>query len=498
MSEDVERPEQPAQVGAPGAAPAPSETTKAEARKWFAHARKSAETRNYDYAIELYVNGLALWPNAIEEGLKALRVAATARRLAGGKGAGFLAARKRPVGGKDILKSLNNALYLFGMDPADLTHMEQILQLAAKARCLGIVQWMAPIVTDAFNNSKKLSESRYAGVCAAMDAGADLAMLARQDPAALTILQANIATSQIWLSHHPASSAAQKAYSNASGKITIVKGHFGSADGFAESLKDAELQHDLHDRDKAVHSEDRTQELIERARLEWESHRTVPAKLIRLVELMLRVQDDKTENEAIALLEKEYASSRDYIFKQKADEIRMRQFNRHRRDLMAKIKADPNSQTLRRDFAQLSAHQIEAEIKIYEDRQRQYPSDMRVRFMLATRFFAAKRYDDAIPLFQHAQADGRCRDESRLYMGRCFYEKKFYDQAVGSLRKAAEELESKDNPMAMAMQYWLARALEAADKPAEAKDIYGHLIQLEYNYQDARQRLEKLTAAGGG
>ncbi len=417
--------------------PDPCETTdaaKAGARKWFAHARKAAETRNYDYAIELYVNGLALWPNAIEEGLKPLRVAGTARRLAGGKPAGFLAARKRPTSGKDIPKALNNALYLFGMDPSGISHMEQVVQLAAKARYIGVVQWMAPVLNDAYNSAKRQSESRYAAACASLGAAADASMLAKQDEAAMTILNATISIAQIWGGHYPNSSAAEKARSDATSKLTIVKGHFASADGFMESLKDAELQHDLHDRDKAVHSEDRTAELIARARADWENNRNTPAKLIKLVDLMLRTQDDKAENEAIDLLEKEYASGKDYIFKQKADDIRIRQMNRHRRELIARIKAAPGDRDLRSAFAKHALLQAQREIEVYEDRQRQYPSDVRVRFMLATRLFAAKRFDEAIPLFQQTQSDGRCRGESRLYIGRCFYEKKFYDQALVTLQ----------------------------------------------------------------
>jgi len=482
----------------PPASLEPSEATKAEARKWFAHARKAAETRNYDYAIELYVNGLAVWPNAIEDGLKPLRVAGTARRLAGGKPAGFLAARKRPTSGKDPLKALNNAFYLFGMEPTGVSHMEQIVQLAAKARCIGVVQWMAPVLNDAYGSAKKLSESHYAAACAGMDTAADLAMQAKQDETAMTILQANISVAQTWAEHYPNSSAAEKARSDATGKLTIVKGHFASADGFKESLKDAELQHDLHDRDKAVHTEDRTAELIARARADWEKNRNVPAKLIKLVDLMLRTQDDRIENEAIDLLEKEYGSTRDYIFKQKADDILMRQMNRHRRDLIARVKASPGDSALRAAFAKHAAAQVQKEIEIYEDRQRQYPSEMRIRFMLATRLFAAKRYDEAIPLFQQTQSDGRCRGESRLYIGRCFYEKKFHEQAVGTLQKAVDELESKDNPLAMELSYWLARGLEAAGRREEAKQIYGRMIQVDYNYQDARQRLEKLAASEKG
>jgi tetratricopeptide (TPR) repeat protein len=498
MNQDAELPARPEQEGVPAEPAEPSEATKAEARKWFAHAKKAAETRNYDYAIELYVNGLALWPNAIEEGLKTLRVAGTARRLAGGKPVGFMAGRKRPTTGKDVHKSLNNALYLFGMSPVDPAHMEQILQLAAKARCVGVAQWMAAVLTDAYTSTKKIGENRYAAACASMDAAADVAMQTHQDEAAMIILQANITAARIWAGHYPNSAAAQKAHSNASGKLTIVKGHFASADGFAESLKDAELQHDLHDRDKAVHSEDRTQELVDRARQDWEEHRNVPAKLIRLVDLMLRTQTDSAENEAVSLLETQYSTTRDYIFRHKADDVRMRQLNRHRRDLLAKVKAHPGDADLRKAVVELAAKQIDAEIKVYQDRQRQYPSDMRIRYMLATRFFAAKRYDDAIPLFQQAQADGRCRTESRMYIGRCFYEKKFYEQAEGVLRKAFEELETKESLVAMELQYWLARSLEAADKAAEAKEVYGHLIQLDYNFQDARQRLEKLGTADKG
>ncbi len=473
----------------------PGEAEMAKARKWFAHAKKAAETRNYDYAIELYVNGLALWPEALDEGLKPLRVVATARRMAGGKAAGFLAARKRPTNGKDANKNLNNAIFLFGMDPGNISGIELILRLAAKAKCISAARWMAPVLTEAFSSGKKVSETRYDNACTAMDEAADHAIAMNEDAAALDILKANIATAQIWLHHHPESSTAPKAQSNASGKQTIVKGRFSKPEGFTQSLKDAEAQHDLHDREKSAHSEKRAHELIERARREWESHRGIPSKLLQLADLMIRNQDDATENEAIKLLSQEHASGGDYIFRQKADDILMRQMNRHRRILLAKLKADPQNPEPRRAIARHAAKQTEVETKIFEARHQQYPSDMRIRFLLATRYFAANRYDEAIPVFQQTQSDGRCGDESRLYIGRCFFEKKFYDQAVGTLRKTLSELPSADSPLAMAIHYWLARSLEASDNLEDAKNAYGNLIQLDYNFLDARQRLEKLVAA---
>jgi hypothetical protein len=47
--------------------------------------------------------------------------------------------------------------------------------------------------------------------------------------------------------------------------------------------------------------------------------------------------------------------------------------------------------------------------------------------------------------------------------------------------------------LALDLNYWLARGLEAAGDALEAKKVYGDLIQSDYNYRDARHRLEKLT-----
>lgn len=472
------------------------EVHRAKARKFFEHAKKAADTRNYDYAVELYVNGLALWPDAIEEGLKKLRVVATARRLEGGKPPGFMAGRKYPIGGKDVLKSLTNALHLFGLDPTSISHMEHILQLATKAKCDHMVWWIAPVLADAYASAKKLPTGRYAAACEAMDAAADLAMAVGEDEGATRILEASIATSQIWSRHYPDSGEAAKARSDASGKLTIVKGQFSKADGFADSLKDGESQRDIRDKDRTVHTVDRYQELTAKARKDWEANPAVSAKLMHLVDLMIRIERDDTENEAISLLEKQSASTGEYAYQQKADDIRMRQLSRHRRELQARLKAEPGEEESRKAVARHVALQNETEIKIYQDRLDHYPTDMKLRFQLGSRFLAARRYDDAIPLFQQSQADGRCRGESRLYLGRCFHEKGFFDQAAATLRAAIEELDSANSRLALELNYWLARGLEASGDFGEAKKVYGNLIRFDYNYRDARHRLEKLVGTG--
>lgn len=485
---------------APSGAPKPqrhetSETDKAKARKWFKHAETVAATKNYDYAVELYVNGLALWPDAVDEGLRKLRVVATARKLAGGKPAGFLEASKKSTGGKDYLKSLANGLFLFGKDPGNLGHMEAILTSAAKAKLDRVIQWIAPVICESISGEKKQAEKRYHELSQSMEVGADLAMAANDYQVAVDILQAGLRVAQIWSQHYPDSSESQKAYSRASSKQTIVKGRFGSGETFMDSVKDSAKQADIRDRDSSVQSVDRMAEMIAKARREWDANRELPAKLINLVDLILKREEDEAENEAIALLEEEYAAHSNYAMKLKADDIRMRQMKRHIKRIATKHKAEPDNEDVKKLYAKYLMKQRRVELDIYRERLENYPTDMRVRFELATRYFKAQQFDDAIPLFQQSQADGRHRNESKLYIGRAFLEKGLPAQAVDILRAAIEQLEMKTDETAKELNYWLARSFEADGQVAEARKTYGQLIQLDYNFRDARQRLEALSAA---
>jgi len=169
--------------------------------------------------------------------------------------------------------------------------------------------------------------------------------------------------------------------------------------------------------------------------------------------------------------------------------------SRRSRELAAALKADSANEQLRKQLAEHTAAQIQAEIGILEDRQRQYPTDLRIKARLGARYFAAKRYDDAIPLLQQAQHEGQSRAESRLLMGRCFFEKGFLEQAADTFRRALNELESSSGPIPLELHYWLGRTLETSGQHAEARKVYGRVIQIEYNFRDARQRLEALVAA---
>lgn len=463
------------------------------ARKLFAHAKKAEDTRNYDYAIELYVQGLAHWPDAIDEGLKKLRVVATARKMAGGKSSGFMVRRKFPTNGKDAGTNLNNGLRLFGFDPTDLGAIEQLLDLAIKAKCDRVGQWICPILTEALSRAKKLSSNHYQSIC---DKMLEMGRMARDfgnHDGSMEVFRANVAASQIWHRHHPDSSEAHRAESSASGELTIVKGNFDGAEKFTDSLDDPGRQRDIHDSQKSVTPIDRHQQLIDLARRDWAQNPTIANKLIKLVELLTRTGDDAREKEAIKLLDDEYASSDNYVFRARADDLRVRRMRRERSAVECDLKKRPDDEELKEQLAAHDRRLIEIETRVYRDRLVHYPTDLKLKFELAIRLFRAGQYDEAIPLLQQARSDGRVRTHARLFLGRCFFQKHFYEQAVDVLRQAAEEAPSRTDPLYLDISYWLARSLESSNAADEAKKAYGEIIQVDYNFRDARQRLERLV-----
>ena len=125
-----------------------------------------------------------------------------------------------------------------------------------------------------------------------------------------------------------------------------------------------------------------------------------------------------------------------------------------------------------------------------------YPTDNRIKFEFAVRCFTARKYDEAIPLFQAARIDPKNRIACGLYLGRCFYRKDYHSQAISAFNEAIDHYDVDDDSLAKDLRYWLARAYEADGKIDDARNAYGNILQLDYNYRDVRGRLDGLESAG--
>jgi hypothetical protein len=476
--------EPPAPPPDPNARHITSEENRAKARKWFARAKELAEKHNYDYAIKCYVDGLEFWPDAVEEAHKPLRFCAVARRQSGGKKAGMMEKVKYPTSGKDPVRAMLNAEWLLSHDASELEYMEALLKNANKARCEETVMWIGPIYSEAAETEKKPSPKRFELLKQVYEELGDRAQARGESALAVEAYERAVRALGFQRSLLPNDQNLPIALRDLSTKLTIIKGRYQTSDSFRESIRDAEQQAEIHDRDRKVQSSERLEELIARAERELAENPGVTGKLFTLVDLLCRRDDPQDEAKAIKLLLDEYQRGSDYKFKLRADDIAIRQLERGVRQ----ARESGDKEAVRAARLKL----LEKELEAYRERCEKYPTDLRSRLVYAEKLYRAGRIDEAIPELQQARGDPKNRVRCGLILGRCFFDKGYHAQASDTLREALDAHEVRDDELGKELLYWLARSAEAGGQPDAARKAYGQLLQMDYNYRDIRARLDSL------
>ncbi|NLX13595.1 MAG: tetratricopeptide repeat protein [Phycisphaerales bacterium] len=467
---------------APFAMPTFSDEEIGKARQCFKRARELAEVKNYDYAIEWYINGLNFWPEAVEEGHKPCRAAALFR---GGKKTSFGDQRKYKLNAKEHKTAMLNAEMLLSKAPQNLSYMEAMFKSAAQADFIDAVMWIGEIFYDVACREDKPNAARFECMRQVYEDLSDRVADAYPDLGIKFLERAVEALARV-SNLKPRDMSVSTDLRDVTGKLTILKGKYSSAGSFRDSIHDADSQSEIHDKERIVQSDDRLDQLITAAKGRYEANPTKAAVVNELVDLLCRREREQDENQAIGLLVKAYQETREYRYKVRADDIRMKQLNRQ---LRVKMEAgDPA------EAKEQYKEKLRYELKVFKDRLRHYPSDMRLRYEYGRRLFQAKHYDEAIPILQEARSDPKTRIFCSLYIGQCFYKKGYYDQAIETFLEAIKGHEISDDELGRQLHYWLGRAYEEDGQPDNALKIYGQLIQWDYNYGkgDVRKRIDEL------
>ncbi len=461
-----------------------SEKDMATARKWFKQASKLIEDRNYEYAIECFLAGLKFWPEAVEEGHQPLRGAAYARRETGGKKPSKLEEMKHPMTGKDTLQALLNAEWRWSRDPGQMSYIGGIVKNAARAGYEETLLFIGPIYFDAAKNAKKLSKDPFALLHKSYEDAGNRCERRGDLQRAIAFFEGGLTVLQVLTQLGGPTSPYRVELKDLTTKVTIIKGKYDSDGDFRGSVKDSDAQRDIHDRERMVMDGARLEELINDAREAWRANPAVTAKLIHLVDLLCRDETPDREEQAMKLLDEEFASGDNYNYKVRSDDIRSKLLRRRIRQALAA----GDKQGAR----QAQIEQLKFELKVFKERTDRYPTDNRIKYELGKRLVQARSYDQAIPMLQEARNDPKNRTACMLLIGRCFLEKGLHSQAITSLNQAIEEHELIGDELGKSLYYWLGRACEAAGKSDEAAKAFGQVIQWDYNYKDVRGRLEAL------
>lgn len=471
----------------------PSDADKAKARQWFKKANDTRQKREYDYAIECYVTGLNFWPEAVEEALMPLKSLALQRLQAGGKKPSMMESMKHSMTGKDHKQAMLNGLWLLAKDPTSLNYAEGALKAANRGGYGEVVKMLAPAVFDLLKKDKKPDTARFKALRQALLESAERAEQAGNNGAQIWFLELAVQSLDFLRARMPDEASLRDEQRDLSSRLTIARGKYQEADSFRESVRDADAQKVLHDTERVKQGDQTLEALLASARADLAAHPGLPGKINALVELLLRRERRDEENEAIDILSKAYAASRNYSFKMKADDIRLRQLTRQTRELVERARQTGSDED--RQNARLSAmEQLETELEIYRERVANYPTDLTHKYRLGAALFKAKQYDEAIPVLQVAQGNPRTRVRCQMLIGRSFLEKGAAGQAAAVLREAADSYEITGDDTHKELLYALAQAYELAGDKAEAIAAYGKLLRIDYMYAEgeARRRMEAL------
>ncbi len=450
--------------------PAPEEDRTGKGKAFFERAEQVAETGNWDFAIEMYVEGLKREPGNVEQGHQRLREVAMKRKAQGGKNPGMGDKFKHRMG-KDPEQNLINGAFLLAKEPGSLQTMNQMRQAAVKLELKPVLKWICDILLESQRQAKK--------------GNVKLLMMLATDFTGIDEYLPAMEACELARKVMPDDAVIQQTLSDLSAKYTMHKGKYGDEGKFTDKVVDLKGQQELARRDELHQSDDFLMRDVEKARTEYLASPDVTGKVNGFVDALLKLQDEAYEGEAIDVLTKAHFDSGAYQYKLRIGDIKITQMTRRYRKLVKAGDKDGAKKQLRAQLA--------FELDEYKERSINYPTDLTLKYELGRRQFLAAQYDEAIGSLQQAQRDPRRHLTAMSYLGQAFEAKGWMREASETYERALDAEMSEDR--AKDLRYHLGGVFEKMGKLVEAREQFSHVAQADYNYKDVRERLDKVNKA---
>jgi len=459
-----------------------SERVLAKAGVFFERARQVARSDNFDYAIDMYLEGIRCAPDALEEGHIALHQLALLRQTKGGRKPSVSERIKRLMG-KTALEQMINAEYLFAKAPDHLPYAEAMLKAALAGGYRRTARWIADMVFQANNALDRPFLQTY--------------LLLKSSYESLGLLENAVRASQFALTLKPDDKELQDEYQRLSAELTVIKGQYEQAGDFTKAIKDRQAQEKLQSQQSVVKTPDYRRTAVEDARKRYAQKPQNVRNILDLAYALSDLNQDDAEDEAMELLEEAYQRQNDFTFKQQADRIKIKQLRRRIKLARDSLQISEDADSVKSSIEKLQAQLAEVELEHYRLCAKNYPTDVRYKYEYGVRLMDSKRYDEAIPLFQEAQRDPRHKFSAMNRIGVCFLMKGWYADAIDVLTGALQSYQLKDDDTAKDLRYNLARAYQADGNKEKALEVYRRLAQIDFAYKDVNKRVDELRSKKG-
>lgn len=452
------------------------ETSRDKALTFFQRAREVASTDNFDYAIELYLDGIKRAPESVEDGHIPLRKISHLRQSKGGKKPSMVEKIKHK-GGKNPVEALVSAEYLLSKDPENLSYLESMLIACAEGGFKRTAEWSARLIFSACKASDKPSISTLE--------------LLKNKFQWLGLYELAISCCAMQLEHKPDDMNYQTQVKNLSALATISKGKYETADKFSQSVKDMGSQQRIWKKESGVRDEEYLRVVLEDAFDKYNSSPGTIEYRLAYAKAMADVNDDQMVDNASKLLEQWYEQTQDFAYQKLHNEIAIRCKRDKIKHFRSEIEIRGKSDELLRNINTEAKELADLEIAHYKQCCKVYPSEHSYKYELGLRYIHKKDFDAAIPMFQQASRKPVLKIKSMNLLGMCFFNKGWYADAIDVFENAIKSHPDEDD-IFKELRYNLARSCELDGRKERALTIYRKLAQMDYEYRDVAKRVSKL------
>ena len=449
----------------------------AKARVFFERAQKVSETGDFDYAIELYFEGLRSVPDALLEGHTKLHELGLLRKMKGGKKPSMME-RITGIHGKTPLEQMLRAEYLFAKDPEHLPYAAGILKAAVAGDYKRTAKWIAELIFEANNAAENRSVNVY--------------LLLKDSYDAIGMYDRALSACQLACRLKPEDKELSDECRRLSAEMTVAKGKYDKAGDFRQSIKNRHKQEMIQAQQGVIKTDDYKLQAVKEARNAMLEEPDLATNIFNLANALAEFQQDGSEDEAIALLEDAYEGSGDFGFKKRAGQLVIKRLRHELRQIQALAEAHPDDDRFESKLTELRLERDSTELEHFRLCVENYPTDLHAKYEYGVRLMRNMQYDEAIPMFQEAQRDPRRKIASMSRIGLCFFKKSWLTDAIDVFNRAIEEYEIKDDGISKELRYNLGRCYEEQGDVKKALEIYRRIAQIDFDFKDVCQRVDKL------
>jgi tetratricopeptide (TPR) repeat protein len=459
-----------------------------KARKWFEHARTSADSFNFAYALECYANGIKLDPAVMSAHAAMLEAAVQ-----------YVNRGNKPATSREI-RSLEDGTPVGKFAAAEFEWMKDLknhkaalkaLAAAVKAEQFEFARWIAPRVLSLIRNQKRQSKGF---LIQAMDV---FGQAGAWDEA--------LSAGEMARDLDPSDNELDAELKNLTAQRAMDQGRYdeaiGEEGGYRRSVRDIDKQKELVEEESLSGGSTVEERNLERARLDYEANPKSPDVINRYGQLLRKRMTPETEQQAHDIYMKGFEDTGEYRFRMLAGDIEIARLERAIRGLDEKLETSPDDEALKTQRQETAEELLKLKVAEYNERVKRYPTDRFRRFDLGMVQYELGNYDDAMPHFQACKDEPKLRVRAGHMLGRSFLAEDWYTEAIAEFEEALSSIDATQAERELPIKYDLMLALieagreeESVDMAKQAKAICSEIARKDITYRDIRAKRKEVDA----